>query len=794
MNMDVGGDELNEILEEFFTEADENLDTLEQDLIQLETLADGGETDKETVDRIFRMLHTLKGGAGFLGLEKIAKVAHSGENLLDEVRNERVRVTKPVMDALLQTTDMLKYLLQFQKSREDDSAVETASLVAVLTDLAAGKQADISALSDAGAVSGSLAAAEVSPAPVAATSAPAAAAPATGSGGFNLMDSVLNDPTLDPTRDKGEDGGAGAAAAPVVAAPAPAFSAPAGVQVNADLLASVLNDPTLDPTRDKGEDGGVAAAPAAAVAPVAAPVAAAPGVNADLLASVLNDPTLDPTRDKGEDGGVAAAPAAVAAPVAAVETAAAATAGPAVPRDVAAEQRKGEDRRQAAPRRAEESGGETIRVETARLDKVMNLVGELVLARNTLLRQLNDPSTRNVIEPLDNSSIIYGIVEQLSRVTQDLQMSVLSTRMQPIKKVFDKIPRQVRELKTQLKKEVNLIVEGEMTEVDKTLVEELADPMVHMIRNALDHGLEGPDERSAMGKHPEGTLVVRAFYEGNNVVIQVQEDGRGIDPVKIRKVAVKKGVVSEVVANAMSDEEAIRLIMAPGFSTAEKITDVSGRGVGMDVVNTKIANLQGSIEISSELGMGTCFSIYMPLTLAIVNALIVGAKQEGFAIPIGDISEVIKFNPDNIHRVNDQDVIELRGEPLPLFYLSKLTHHGIVKGPMPYNTTPAAPAAAATANGEPVAVLERVAADVAAPPALKKAQPSRGFVVVVREASASMGLVVDELLGQEEVVIKQVTNAFEYNKAISGATITGDGRVHMILDVPYLLKDLSGAR
>lgn len=212
----------------------------------------------------------------------------------------------------------------------------------------------------------------------------------------------------------------------------------------------------------------------------------------------------------------------------------------------------------------------------------------------------------------------------------------------------------------------------------------------------------------------------------------------------------------------MSDAEAIRLIMAPGFSTAETITDVSGRGVGMDVVNTKIVNLQGSIDIRSELGMGTCFSIYMPLTLAIVNALIVGAKREGFAIPIGDIAEVIKFTTKGIHRVNDQDVIELRGEPLPLYYLDSLTHSIELTG----------------ADGAVVA---------------EETQMDKGFVVVVREGSGAMGLVVDELLGQEEVVVKPVTGMFEYNKAISGATITGDGKVHMILDVPYLMKELSGS-
>lgn len=738
MTMDDMGDELNEILEEFFTEADENLDTLEQDLIKLEALADGASsgTDQETVDRIFRMLHTLKGGAGFLGLEKIAKLAHSGENLLDEVRQGRVKVTKPVMDALLQTTDMLKQLVLIQKRREDDSDFDTTALREALDALATGQTAveipTAPALMEAVDEGMDDAAEEADM---------AADAEVVEGKPFNLLDEVLSDPTLDPSRDKEPDVAS-------VAAPA------AGAGVNSDLLASVLNDPTLDPSRDKEPDE---AAPVAA-APV---VAASAGVNAELLASVLNDPTLDPSRDKeGEEELKFSAPVAPAAP-------ASSAVGPAVAKAVPEEQRKGEDRRQA-PRRNEEAGNDTIRVETSRLDKVMNLVGELVLARNTMLRQLNGPETRKVIEELDNATMIYSTMEQLSRVTQDLQMSVLSTRMQPIKKVFDKIPRQVRELKTQLKKEVNLIVEGEMTEVDKSLVEDLADPMVHMIRNALDHGIELPAEREAVGKHPEGTLVVRAFYEGNNVVIQVQEDGKGIDPEKIRKVAVKKGIISDVAAAALSDAEAIRLIMAPGFSTAEQITDVSGRGVGMDVVNTKILNLQGSVDITSELGMGTCFSIYMPLTLAIVNALIVGARNEGFAIPIGDIAEVIKFTTEGIHRVNDQDVIELRGEPLPLYYLSKLTHA----------LTPQADGA--------LVRLEDVDKPGAAPN-----DKIKGFVVVVREGSSAMGLVVDALLGQEEVVVKPVTGMFEYNKAVSGATITGDGKVHMILDVPYMMKQMS---
>lgn len=766
MTMGMEQDELNAILEEFFTEADENLDAFEQDLIQLEALAeDGSATDKETIDRLFRGLHTLKGGAGFLGLEKMAKLAHAGENLLDEVRNAKVPVTKPVMDALLQASDGLKELLKVYKAREDDGALDYTDLINELNRLVE---------------SGGQPSAGAAPA---AASAPAPAAPAAGAINQDLMNEIMADDSLDPSKDKGED-------APPGAKPA----APA-VAVNQDLLNEIMADDSLDPSKDKGEDGPPGAKPAAAPA-VASPVA----VNQDLLKEIMADDSLDPSKDKGEDVPPGAKPAAApAAPAAA--PAAGVKPPPSAIQDPAAAAKAAADKMAAAKKASGEEGGETIRVETARLDKVMNLVGELVLARNSLLRQLNTPQLRTVIDNFDEHGIIGANLEQLARVTQDLQMSVLSTRMQPIKKVFDKIPRQVRELKTKLKKEVNLIIEGENTEVDKSLVEDLADPMVHMIRNALDHGIETPDEREMSGKHPEGTLVVRAFYEGNNVVIQVQEDGKGIDPEKIKKVAIKKGIISEATASTMQDADAIRLIMAPGFSTAEQITDVSGRGVGMDVVNSKIIGLQGSLDIRSEAGVGTCFSIYLPLTLAIVNALIVGSNEEGFAIPIGDISEVIKFAPQGIHKVNSQDIIELRGEPLPLYYLGKLTRDGVLPT-MPQDHTgddddkreaPLPPPLASMSLDDLDAISR--ANSVAMPAAAKSKKPATsGFVVVVRDGNSAMGLVVDALLGQEEVVVKPVSDVFAYNKAISGATITGDGKVHMILDVPFLLKDLSALR
>jgi two-component system chemotaxis sensor kinase CheA len=711
MPMDMEQDELREILEEFFTEAEEGLDRLEQDLIKLEAIVESGEPGGDTVDRLFRVLHTLKGGAGFLGMERMAKLAHAGENLLDEVRSGHVTVAKPVMDALLQTNDLLKELLALSKAGDDPNSVEISALVANLEVLATGGSAP-------------KATAPAKPAAPKAPAAPAAPAP-TVQINADLLAEVMGDPSLDPSRDTGDDD------APV-AKPAPA------VAINADLLAEVMGDPSLDPSRDTGDDAAPVAKPAPAVA-----------INAELLAEVMGDSSLDPSRDKGDDD-APAKPAAVPAKAADEPAIERGTAEPFERREDS-DRRQGNDDRRKGPRRDVDPQETTIRVETGRLDQVMNLVGELVLARNSLLRQFSMQEAQDALAHLPNSAQIVTNIELLSRVTRDLQSSVLRTRMQPIKKVFDKIPRQVRELKTKLGKEVDLILEGEMTEVDKSLVEELSDPMVHLIRNALDHGLEPPEERLAAGKSPTGTLTVRAFYEGNNVVIQIAEDGRGINPEKIKAAAIKKGVIDAETAATMSDRDAIRLIFEPGFSTAEKISDVSGRGVGMDVVNSKIAAVKGTIDISSEVGFGTTISIFLPLTLAIVQALIVKVQTEGFAIPISTISEVLKFNAKDVHRINEQDVIELRGQVLPIYYLSQLAHEH---------------------------------------PGAESATSRDGYVIVVRNGKLNIGVVVDTLVGQEEAVVKSISNVFEYNKAVSGATISGDGSVHMILDVPLLMKQL----
>jgi two-component system, chemotaxis family, sensor kinase CheA len=703
MDMTMDQAELQEILEEFVTEAEEGLEELEQNLISLEALAQNGETDSQTVDVIFRSLHTLKGGAGFLGLVRMQELAHAGENLLDEIRSGNVKITEDVMNALLKTNDLLKELLDCTKHQEDDSEIYTADITGQLKLLAENK----------------IAASDDKKDEKVETSAAI---------NQDLLDEINNDPHF---------------AADVVAKEE-LLEEVEPVAINQDLLDEINNDPHFAADVVAKEE------PLEEVEPVA--------INQDLLDEVNNDPHFNESTEIKEETIVA------------------------IPEVLNArdndDRREGADERRKSLRRKTESTETTIRVETGRLDQVMNLVGELVLARNSLIRQLKSNDNQDQLNNLENIGVIQSNLDLLSRVTKDLQKSVLHTRMQPIKKVFDKIPRQVRELKSKLNREVNLIIEGEMTEVDKTLVEELSDPMVHLIRNALDHGIESTEDRIRIGKDPEGTLIVRAFYEGNNIVIQIAEDGKGMDAQILKKKALEKGIIDENTALNMTDKDAYRLILEPGFSTAEVISDVSGRGVGMDVVNSKISAIKGSIDIDSELGNGTTISIYVPLTLAIVQALVVRAGCEGFAIPIGSISEVVNYEKAMIHKVSENDVIELRGEVIPIFYLRDLTKKSSIN--IKEHTL------------EELLKITGINQNTALAKSIEEGRDSysEGYIIIVRDANMVIGVFVDGLMDQEEAVVKSITEVFDYNPAVSGATITGDGSVHMILDIPFLMRDI----
>ena len=345
---------------------------------------------------------------------------------------------------------------------------------------------------------------------------------------------------------------------------------------------------------------------------------------------------------------------------------------------------------------------------------------------------------------------VSKVVANLDLVTSDLQEAVMKTRMQPIKKVFGRFPRVVRDLARSLKKEVNLELQGEETEVDKNLVEALADPLVHLVRNAVDHGVESPAEREASGKNRVGRVVLAADQEGDHILLTISDDGKGMDPDVLRGKAVEKGVMDEDAAARLSDSEAFNLIFAPGFSTKTEISDVSGRGVGMDVVKTRIGQLNGSIEIDSQIGRGSILKIKVPLTLAIMPTLMVVLGKQTFALPLASVSEIFDLDLSKTNIVDGQPVVLVRNKTLPLFYLRKW----LVKG-AEYETY---------------------------------GKSATGHVVVVQAGNQRVGFVVDHLIGQEEVVIKPLGALLQGLPGMAGATITGDGGIALILDVPSLLK------
>lgn len=387
----------------------------------------------------------------------------------------------------------------------------------------------------------------------------------------------------------------------------------------------------------------------------------------------------------------------------------------------------------------------TIRVETKRLDSVMNLVGELVLGRNRLIKIGTQLEQQHESDP--QVRVLSETLAQLNLVTTDLQLAVMKTRMLPIKKVFAKLPRMVRDLSQKLNKQVRLEMHGEETELDKSVADEIGDPLVHLVRNAIDHGIETPAERQAKGKTGEGLLTIAASQEGNSIVIRINDDGRGIPVEKIKAKALGKGLVSEAELATMEHREILNLIFLPGFSTAEQVTDVSGRGVGMDVVRTNIRKINGSVDLESEPGKGSQIIIKLPLTIAIIQALMVEVERSIFAIPLSTVIEAVRISRTDIKTINGREVLHLRDRVLPLI---------------------------------------RLAQEFDIP---TDADRERFYVVVAALGDRRIGVVVDELRSQEEVVIKSIWDYLETVKGVSGATITGEGKVVLILDTSELVQN-----
>ena len=434
------------------------------------------------------------------------------------------------------------------------------------------------------------------------------------------------------------------------------------------------------------------------------------------------------------------------APKSPEEIAPAASAAPApAPKPAPSRERDADKKVPAASSNSAVAQEQTIRVEVKRLDHLMNLIGELVLGKNRLLKIYDDVEERYEGEKFLEE--LNQVVSSLSLVTTDIQLAVMKTRMLPIAKVFNKFPRMIRDLSRELGKQIDLEISGEETELDKSIVEEIGDPLVHIIRNSCDHGIEDPETRKAMGKPEKGLVQLKAYNEGNHIVVEIVDDGKGLDADMLKAKSIEKGIITEREADAMSEKEAFGLIFKPGFSTAAKVTNVSGRGVGMDVVKTNIEKLNGIIDIESEVGKGTVMKLKIPLTLAIIQSLLVGTQEEFYAIPLASVLETVRVPIDDIYTIDGKNVLRLRDEVLSLVRLSDV--FGVEK---------------VFDGGD------------------------HTYVVIIGVAEAKLGIIVDTLVGQEEIVIKSMGDYLQNIPGIAGATIRGDGRVTLIIDVGAMME------
>jgi len=711
--------------EDFLVEAGEHFELIEQNFLTLES-APG---DLEILNGIFRSVHTIKGASGFLGLTKVQALAHIGENVLDDLRKGRMPVSPLVMELLFETEDMLKVLvndvginLRKQGAQVDP---DTADLIARL-----------GALKGGGAPVAKVAAA-VAPAPVQgvrltlpeplramASESVEAAQEALQRGESVLALRVELDASI-----------LGTAFQPLSMLPmvelvgrlihSSCILKPTDLdQFQPDVMPFdlvILLQPAESPEAVKGIFDSVKnvsiqyfplSLGSAAEAP-AVPVAAAPAVPVP----------------------VAVAPA---APAPAVAEPAAPT--PAPTAAVA-----------KAPEKALEKSSDTIRVSQAKLDTFMNTVAELIISKTMI---------SHIVERLETESLGSSADEKvkelrkasiyLDQVSKEIQASVLGIRMVPVKTIFTKFPRMLRDLAKGSGKKIELQMVGEDTEIDKSLIEELSDPLIHLIRNSADHGIELPEVRARSGKPETGTVVLRARHEGDSVLVEIEDDGKGIDPKIIRAKAVEKGILTAERGEQITDEEAINLIFLPGFSTAQKVTDISGRGVGMDVVKSNVRKLNGSVSVTSAVGQGSIFTIKLPLTLAIIDALLMRAGGQVFALPGTAVEETLLVPRETLAHLTRRKAINLRGEVLGIARLRELLHFKDAPGGL-----------ADTADELPV--------------------------VVVSTGGRRMGIIVDAFLRRQEMVIKPLAPYLASLPGISGASILGDGGVVLILDPAELL-------
>ena len=769
-----------EILNDFLIEAGEILEKLSEQLVDLEQRPD----DIELLNAIFRGFHTVKGGAGFLQLDALVELCHVAENVFDLLRNRKLSVNSDLMDVVLRALDAINVMFSNVKARNPIELAPESLKSALHRLVQSGNGELVNSSVDHSHTTDNktktpdeISDDQVSELLLALKSESEEGADTAYEENPNVNNNIsqstnhndddlfgFSDDEADATNEINEDEfkkilSVTTDAQSPVPAPTEKPENKSNTTHSGDLITDDEFEQLLDTLHGKKSKSNNDATDKNA--------APAKTLKSDLITDDEFDALLDDLYGKGKSPVPAKTQSNSAKeasePVASkvienkqpsklksanstssqskkiTSLANSANDEELQPASVALSQNSSEQSPATSNPPLKEAPAETtVRVDTKRLDDIMNMVGELVLVRNRLMR----------LGLASSSEEMQKAVANLDVVTADIQMAVMKTRMQPIKKVFGRFPRVVRDMARNLKKEINLELEGEETDLDKNLVEALSDPLVHLVRNSVDHGIEMPSVREAAGKARIGKIVLSAQQEGDHIILSITDDGAGMDPDILKAKAVEKGLLDEDAAARLSDSEAYNLIFYPGFSTKTEISDVSGRGVGMDVVKTKISQLNGTVSIQSEVGVGTRIAIQVPLTLAIMPTLMVKLDQQSFALPLVSVNEIFHFDIKRTNVVDGQEVVIVRNKAVPLFYLKRWlvpSYKGALISDSPH-------------------------------------------VVMVTVGSIRVGLVVDQLIGQEEVVIKPLGKMLHGTLGMAGATITGDGSIAIILDVPGLIK------
>ena len=697
--------DVSQYLEIFIDETKEHLQNLNDLLLVLEKEPE----DKATINEIFRAAHSLKGMAGTMGYKRMQNLTHNMENVFSEIRNDKMKVTASLIDTLFQCLDALESYLNNIQETSDEGTEDNEAIIKLLNEFLA--------------TEGNMTT-EAQPAP---TAQPEQAAPAAGSasGNAKYKDVQLADfeqHAINEAKKKGMNAyGFTVYLDPnCILKAARAFLVFKGIEEVGEVIKS---EPSTQDIEDEKFDL---------------------DFSVFVVSNESYDKVLNVIKNVSEVKDVVGGVLEEVSTEAPVQTSAAPAQNEvSTAKEAQAPAKADEKKSAAAPAKSGKAvANRSVRVDIDKLDTLMNLVSELIIAKNGLV-SINNSTSENTVSGRQNFN---EQIEYLERVTTSLHESVMNVRMVPIETVVNRFPRMIRDLSKKLDKKMELYMTGEETELDRTVIDEIGDPLMHLLRNSADHGLEHADVRAQRGKPEVGTIFLNAYQDGNNVVIEVGDDGNGIDIENVRKKAIEKGTITSEQAEVMTDKDIIDLLFRPSFSTSEKITDVSGRGVGLDVVKSKIEALGGDVEVKTKLGEGSTFIVRLPLTLAIIQALMVKLGDEQYAISLGSIETLEDITKSDIKYVNSKEVIHLRDKVIPIIRLGKLL-------------------------------------DVES----SNEDSENMTVVIVRKGDKRAGIVVDSLIGQMEIVIKSLGSYINVNKMISGATILGDGDIALIIDANTLV-------